>query len=491
MAGRVQWSPPRDADGREIVDAYLRMSDGFDGKEENREDQLADIMPLFERNNWALGEVLVDEVSAWKRNVKRPYWEQLLVRIESGLSAGVVFWHQDRLMRQPYDLERLFLLVESGRDGLIMASAHGKHDLMDPTQRFLMRNIVAHACLSSDDTSRRAKRKNRGRRERGLLSGGGPRAFGWDDGKVEREKLKAEQDALKWGYEWLYNGGTVQAVADEWNRRGTLSFYGKPWDISTVRRTMSRGRYVGRIEHEGRVVGTMVDFEPVVPVEHFDHAQSVFASRKRGRPVSAKSLGAGIIECGQCDHPLSARPRYKQGVAIPTYHCYKTSGGCGRCVIDQAPVDAILRTRTINHLSQPETAERTSKFLAEARDERARILEQLAGIETQMTDLVEKLAAGEMLQAVWDAHNRTAMARHAKLSAELDAVEAEMADAPRVKQASVAELSTAWDEAWASGDKQPCRDMLRAATATVRIQILPGGRGGSVPTAERISYVHR
>ena len=52
-----------------------------------------------------LGAELSDGLSAWKRGVRRPGWERLLERVESGESDGIVVWHTDRLFRQPRDLE--------------------------------------------------------------------------------------------------------------------------------------------------------------------------------------------------------------------------------------------------------------------------------------------------------------------------------------------------------------------------------------------------
>lgn len=490
MGTKTKWVAPVDPDGRLIVDAYLRMSDGFDGKEENREDQLADVMPLYERNGWALGEVIVDEVSAWKRDVKRKGWERLLVRIETGESAGVSFYHQDRLMRQPWDLERLFKLVEDGRERIVVASAHGKLDLLDPTQRFLMRNIVGHACLSSDDTSRRAKRKNQGRRARGLLTAGGPRPFAWPGVHVTPERLELERDALKWAFEAVDKGTTLTQVARNWNEREVFSYYDKPWEPTTVRNTMRRQRYAGRIEHDGAVVGTMVDHEPLIDPDLFDRVIALFASRKRGRPISPKALGTGILHC-HCGAKLYARPRYRfpGGVkeSVPTYFCNKTQGGCGRCVIDQEPIDAVLRGYVIAELSKPGAAERTSKYLATSRDRRAELEAKIKAADEAMADVMEKLARGQLREAAVDRYNQTLMKTLKADEAELNAINEALSSTVTVKEMTGLEVEAEWDEAWASGDKQPCREMLRAVAETVQLVIKPGGRGGSIAAKERLN----
>ena len=89
-----------------------------------------------------LGVELDDGLSAWKRRVRRPGWERLLERVQSGESDGIVVWHTDRLFRQPRDLEFLIALAERG---FTVYSARGERDLSDPDDRFILRIEVAHA----------------------------------------------------------------------------------------------------------------------------------------------------------------------------------------------------------------------------------------------------------------------------------------------------------------------------------------------------------
>jgi site-specific DNA recombinase len=81
----------------------------------------------------------------------------------------------DRLFRQPRDLERLIDLADAG---FRVISSHGSRDLSDPDDRFILRIEVAHAARSSDDTSRRIKKRHQRYRELGRLTGGRP-GFGF------------------------------------------------------------------------------------------------------------------------------------------------------------------------------------------------------------------------------------------------------------------------------------------------------------------------
>ncbi|RJQ85502.1 recombinase family protein [Amycolatopsis panacis] len=170
------------------------------GELEKIDVQWADNRKVIDRVGACLGVELQDGLSAWKWGVRRPGWERLLERVESGASDGIVVWHTDRLFRQPRDLETL---IELGERGFKVYSAHGERDLADPDDRFILRIEVAHAARSSDDTSRRLKRRFATYREQGKDTGG-KRRFGfpgrdtrWEPGpgetNADRPHVSAEQ----------------------------------------------------------------------------------------------------------------------------------------------------------------------------------------------------------------------------------------------------------------------------------------------------------
>src|SRR5687768_5320420 len=98
-----------------VIDIYARLFRNPDGKIEKIEDQVADCRAVAERRGLTVGEVHADDnLSAWKRRVRRPGWEAMLERIESGKASGIIVWHVDRLFRQPRDLEKLIDLAEKG-----------------------------------------------------------------------------------------------------------------------------------------------------------------------------------------------------------------------------------------------------------------------------------------------------------------------------------------------------------------------------------------
>lgn len=515
MARKTAWAPPRDEQGRLIVDGYARMSVGLDGKEENVENQLDDIRAIIERNGWVLGEPHSDGMSAWKRGVRRPGWDKLIERMRGGLTGGVVVWHQDRLMRQPRDLETLFEVADDRE--LELASVHGRRNLRDPDDRFIMRIEVGHACRSSDDTSRRIKRKNQGRRERGLIVDGGPRPFGWFREGADAEVVRREQEMLRWAFDFLLNDGGLAEettrcrdgitrrvrrkgglteVARRWNTAGLLSYYGNEWNAVTVRQTMSKQRHAGRIEHDGEKVTDIVGHKPVIDPEVFDQVQAIFAGRRRGRPNSGKSLGSGIIVCSNCGEYLVSRPRYAAGGRkVPAYKCAPPKG-CGSIGIDQEPVDFMLRSLTIGQLSSPAVAERVSKFAVRQNEEIAGLREALTTARRTEVNLTVRNATGELSDEAFNEGHK-AVSRRIKRLEELLAQAQEIAgDVGHLEAESQREVAERWDAAAASGDVEGLRAMLKSALRLDDVQILPGFTGPrsdrrAVPPRDRTRFVPR
>src|SRR5437763_13833567 len=89
-----------------VYDSYARLSRVPEtGELEKIETPFDDNRVKIDRLGGVLGEELSDGSPAWKRGVRRPGWQRLQERVESGQSDRIVVWHTDRVVRQPRDLE--------------------------------------------------------------------------------------------------------------------------------------------------------------------------------------------------------------------------------------------------------------------------------------------------------------------------------------------------------------------------------------------------
>src|SRR6185437_8732305 len=159
---------------------YCRISNARDEDQTGVDRQERLCREVAERLGLVIGAdvVFVDNNrSAWQRNRKRPGWDALLAAIRAGRVRHVIVYHPDRLMRQPRDLEELLTLSEEHE--ITLHGQANRRDLSDPDDRFFLRIEVAHACRSSDDTSRRLRDALEDRARAGRPHSSGQRPYGY------------------------------------------------------------------------------------------------------------------------------------------------------------------------------------------------------------------------------------------------------------------------------------------------------------------------
>ena len=376
---------------------------------EKTDRQLLDVLAVIAARGARLGVVLRDDnLSAWKVNGKRPGWRALVERLKAGASVGVVGWHADRLMRQPRDLEEL---IAFGDRGLLLGSCHGEYDLANADHRFQLRILVAAACKASDDTSRRQKRKHEAMRAEGKLNGG-TRALGYQaagtcehaEGKrcqhVTDEHLAMEREAIAWAAQALlteaslaHGGGAVERTRDAHVRPDRAAPAGHRGhralsDAASVRPAWSSttGLWCGPF--------ALPEGGAVIDLATYEQLQSLFAARRRGRPVSPVFMLSGVLRCSQCGRGMGGETRTDRldpdGNPRRLYRCPRI-GGCGQLstLTPTRPRHGPSR-RPLSVLADPAHA----AMVAQASTALAKVELALAAAEETARELSRRLGEG-------------------------------------------------------------------------------------------------
>lgn len=277
---------------------------------------------------WTIPDELVfkdNSRSAWRRDRKRPAWEQMLQAINRGEIDAIIVYHGDRLIRQPWDLE---LLLNVARErGIRLASPTGERNLDNPDDQFVLRIEAAQACRESDNLSRRQKNGIRRRREQGLVRSGGRggRAFGFEtDGVTHRQ---AEVILMRECADRILAGEGAGEIGRDWDARGLSTVTGANWNHGTIKKMMLRPRVVGLMpDGESKAA-----WEPILPRDRWEAVCAVLQGRASvfHYVTNARAhLLSGIVVCGPCGEPLSIRhhSRNKQmiGYGCITPGCRKT-----------------------------------------------------------------------------------------------------------------------------------------------------------------------
>ncbi|MDQ1037689.1 site-specific DNA recombinase [Streptomyces sp. V3I8] len=324
------------------IAVYTRISRDDEGDGLGVARQREDCERLTDLRGWAVAKVYQDnDVSAYKRNVRRPEFELMLSDLADGLIDGVVSYDLDRLARQPKDLERLIDLYDE-RKRRVFATVTNDVNLGTADGRTMARVMVAFANKSSHDASRRIQRKHLELARQGKSSGG-PAPYGWQkDGRtvdlVAAEHIRAAQQLL-------LAGVRIGTIRTDWQRRGL----GHPREGVTrlphhlVERMLTNPRLCGYRTYRGEVLladdGSPVigEWEPINTVEEWEAVCAVVAERKQkypGHSLARKYLLSGIARCGLCHSKIrgqvARRRNPNPGVAKFSYQCSVVNGGCGK-----------------------------------------------------------------------------------------------------------------------------------------------------------------
>jgi DNA invertase Pin-like site-specific DNA recombinase len=468
-----------------VLDSYGRLSRVPEtGELEKIDTQWSDNRRVIDRVGATLGEELSDGLSAWNRKVRRPGWERLLARAESGESDGIVVWHTDRLARQPRDLEKL---IELGRAGFKVYSAHGERDLANADDMFILRIEVAQAAKASDDMSRRIKRRFATYREQGRMTGG-PRHFGFpgkdqtwtpapgqtkaDQPDVPAELVARERQAIKDAAEALLAGVPMAEIARQWNTAGLRNASGRDWILRTVGNTMSRASLGGILEHDGVPVGRLAG-DPILDERTFERLRALFAGRKRGRPNALVYIGSGIVRCGVCGTKLCGSVEtgrfLEDGTQRRRYYCPKQFRGCGKVFVATHHVDPELRAFVGSRLSDERHAQAVSAARSRVANRLAAVNTEIAVIEGLQAELSARLGQRQLTLTAFDAANEPLVRDLAPLIAERDVLDNNSDTSGPTEAQSRDEVLAQWD-AGAVAEK---RAMLVSALGRDRMVIDP------------------
>jgi DNA invertase Pin-like site-specific DNA recombinase len=378
---------------------YCRISKDDRGDLLGVKRQEKDSRALCERKGWRVERIFTDDdVSAWSGR-RRPAYEKLLRALEAGEITAVAVYDLDRLHRQPRDLERFFDTCD--RAGVKdLASVAGDVDLGTSDGRLLARIMGAVAAKSSDDTSRRIRRKLDDVAAEGRKHGGN-RRFGYaSDGMTIIIK---EAKLLRAAAEDVLAGATLNEVARRWNAAGvsTPQKAGAQWSGTTVKQVLTGAHQAGLRRHRGEIVGKGIWPAIFTRAEHERLVAALNGARVRN-PVRS-SLLTGLVRCGRCGEKMTRNGTQPNGSRghVGTWRCAKRPGygNCGQMSVTATPLEELISEAVLQRLDGPALHRALSKANTPQQDDEA--ARDLAEAEGRLSELAEMYADGEISKVEW------------------------------------------------------------------------------------------
>ncbi|OKJ31463.1 recombinase family protein [Streptomyces sp. CB01580] len=429
---------------------YCRISQADDDDQTGVDRQERICREIAERRGLVIdpAHVFVDNSrSAWSRKRKRPGWDELLSEARERRFRHIIAYHPDRLMRQPRDLEEL--LQVSDDHAITLHGEANRRDLSDPDDRFILRIEVAHACRSSDDTSRRLKSAMQDRAKEGKPQGG-VRRFGYAPGGMTITEEEAE--IVREVFDRFLKGDGPAPIAKDLTARGIKTAGGKAWNAGTVRALLDSRHVAGIRMHQGVEIGPGT-WPAIIDAGVWEEARarreyrSAAQMEALSKPPQRYYLLRGLVMCGRCGTMMSGSAK---GTG-PAYICNRRGRNdekkCVRSIraesLEEFVVDAAVallgELRVDGKLASSNLAEDTAKELegdqrqlaelnqmwtakeistAEYRKMRKEITDRIA--KAQRKVVVRPLVlldglTGEGARAAWEAEEMTDERRNAVL----------------------------------------------------------------------------
>lgn len=438
--------------------------------------QVQDCRAEIVRRGWDLaGEFIDDGVSATSSR-RRPEYERLLMCVRGGAAGAVVVWDQDRLTRQPRQVEDWIDLAE--QRGVQVVSAHGVDLLADPFS-FGVKGLVSRQEVVQ--LKKRLRRSLVQRAESGKAHG--RPAYGWRAELVQAgaRRVRTGPDELdpeaagvvQETARRLLAGESMRSITSDMNRRGFVTAGGGRWSAQQLRTIMLRPRNAGIRVHRGEEI-SVGDWPPIYDRGMHDRVVALLTDPARHRNVGAapRHLLSKLARCGRCNTPtMVVNPGHKRR---PAYVC----GECHRVTRVQAPVDDLVAEVVIRRLMLPDAT------AALAPPDRADQLEaartEVAAIRARLDRAADAYAGGaiDMVQL-----KRIT----AGLQPALDAAEARVAASlPRADLAPMAGPDAR--ERWTDAPLDVRRAVIDTLMTVTILPEAPKGRAPFNPDSVRIEW---
>jgi DNA invertase Pin-like site-specific DNA recombinase len=342
------------------IGAYLRISEDITGTALGVERQREDCLKLADMRRWTIDRFYVDnDLSAYKTNVVRPDFEQLLRDLSAGVIEGVVTWDLDRFVRQPSDLERTIRIYDE-RPGLLFSSVQSDFDLGTSDGRTMARVLVAFANKASMDTSRRVKRKQLELAMNGVPVGG-VRPFGYQADKATPHP--AEAALIRQARDDILAGVTLHAICRRWNQAGITTTRGGRWKTISLRKMLANPRNAGFRVHSGEIAlhadgkPVMGKWQPLMTVDEWEEISAFLEKRKKGRVRRHNYLLSGVARCGVCGKKMGGNQNTRSKSYFYTCRpAHMIDGACGSNSIIGPKVDALVGRLVATYLAETHIA---------------------------------------------------------------------------------------------------------------------------------------
>jgi hypothetical protein len=276
-------------------------------------------------------------------------------------------------------------------------------DLQDPDDRYALRIEIAHACRSSDDTSRRMKDQKQERAEDGFYNGTRPYGYTTSGMKIVTE----EAVIIRGIFDRFTKGETPYSIAVDLNRRGVPTTKGKAWTETSTRRQLTSTHVAGINTYRGQEIG-VGKWPAIISRPEWDFAQELLTFRSSAAQKKTETRNRrtyilrGLVICGNCGTTMA-------GSSSTVYRCSRANRQDGKKCARSMQAEALekfVEDAAVTLLTNLTVNARRARTAGVSTAER-----EIAEDEQQLRELHDMWLSKEIDSAEYRQDRRTIQAR--------------------------------------------------------------------------------
>ena len=328
----------------------------------------------------------------------------------------------------------------------------------------------------------RTTRGKRGKAQRGLWVGSGPRPYGYEVDKLAPGGLRvieAEAEVVRGIFAGFLAGESVRGVAERLTADGVPAYHGEAWGKSTIGRILASRLYAGEATYNRtrRRAGAIVERAPsewihfavpaIVTEATWQAAQRLLRenAKLRRKAPTREYLLSGLIVCRECGHAFGAQTHLagtnRRASDAPSYRHRTSEGHCSNRQISGRRLEPAVWEAVRGVLTDPESLVAGYKGSVAGQAERERTTrERIASLRDRAAKIEETKA--RLLAAYADPDLQVTKA---EFVAQRERVEGELQDVTRVLGELEAGLSATPDPEAVASFEAFARDVSQALGA--------------------------
>ena len=330
---------------------YARKSEEDDGRQvQSIGDQLKIGLHLAQETGSSILEVFEESRSA--KRPGRPFFNEMISRIEAGEADGIIAWHPDRLARNAVDAGILIDLLDRGKLRDLKFQSYKFENT--PEGKWMLNIVLGQSKYFVDKLSKDVKRGMRSKLEKGHYPFVAPPGY-LNDVKThtvqaDPERFETVKQAMRLVLTQAYSAPqALHILNNDWGFR-TLKRAksgGQPLGRSAFYRMLSNIFYTGLMESGGEIYQGA--HPPMLTQHEFDALQQILKGDRVVLKQKKEFDFTGLMRCGLCGCQITAEAKvkhYKGTGRTQTYvyyHCTNGKGGCTKQSITQEGVEMQVR----------------------------------------------------------------------------------------------------------------------------------------------------